>query len=94
MFTDTGANMNLKPNARREDQEKWSRAPGWVKLLKFFLIAQTRARFALRAASSREPFDYSIFTLTSPSQRAVFHAARPTTFWKGRLILKRVPGPS
>ena len=92
VFTDTGANMNLKPNARREEQEKWSRAPGWVKLFKLFLIAQTRARFILRAGSSRTPFDYSIFTLASPSQRVVFHAARPTTFWKGRLILKPVPG--
>jgi hypothetical protein len=91
VFTDTGENMNLKPNARRENREKWNRAPGWVKLFKLFLIAQTRARFILRPASRRKPFDYSLFTLASPSQRAVFHADQPTTFWKGRLILKPVP---
>jgi glycosyltransferase involved in cell wall biosynthesis len=89
IFTDTGDNMNLKPNARRENKEKWHRAPGWVKLVKYFLAAQTRARLILRAASHRQPFDYSIYTLKSPSQRVVFHAARPTTFWKGRLTLKQ-----
>jgi glycosyltransferase involved in cell wall biosynthesis len=89
IFTDTGDNMNLKANARRENREKWNRAPRWVKLMKYFLVAQTRARFILRAASHRQPFDYSIYTLASPSQRVVFHAARPTTFWKGRLILKQ-----
>jgi len=91
VFTDTGDNMNLKPNARRENKEKWNRAPGWVKLFKLLLIAQTRARFILRTASHRQPFEYSIFTLAAPSQRTRFRAARPTTFWKGRLILKPVP---
>ncbi|HEY4415715.1 MAG TPA: glycosyltransferase [Verrucomicrobiae bacterium] len=91
VFTDTGDNMNLKPNAQREKKEKWNRTPAWIKLFHVFLVAQTRARFILRQAGRRQPFDYSIFTLASPSQRVVFHAEHPTTFWKGRLILKPVP---
>jgi hypothetical protein len=91
IFTDTGENMNLKANARREAQEKEKVMPRWIKLLEPYFIAQTRVRLALRAASQRSPFDYSIFTTASPTKRVNFHAAQPTTFWKGRLIAKPVP---
>jgi len=91
VFTDTGDNMNLKANARREAKEKWKVMPRWIKLLQPYFIAQTRVRLAMRTASQRQPFDYSIFTTTSPSQRTNFHAAQPTTFWKGRLIQRPVP---
>jgi glycosyltransferase involved in cell wall biosynthesis len=91
IFTDTGDNMNLKANARREAQEKAKVMPSWIKLLEPYFVAQTRVRLAMRAASQRQPFDYSIFTTSSPTNRVNFHAAQPTTFWKGRLIQKPVP---
>jgi len=91
VFTDTGDNMNLKANARREAKEKWDVIPRWIKLLRPYFIAETRVRLAMRKASRRTPFDYSIFTEASPAKRVRFRAAQPTTFWKGRLIQKPAP---
>lgn len=90
VFADTGDNMNLKENARRERVKKWSMTPRWVKLLRLYWIIQCRVRLALRTATTRPPFDYSIYTFKSPERRMIFHAGRPTTFWKGRLNLKSV----
>jgi glycosyltransferase involved in cell wall biosynthesis len=94
IFADTGDNMNLKANARRERTEKWQMTPGWIKLLQVYWIAECRVRLALRTNTRRPPFDYSIYTRTSPKQRATFHAANPTTFWKNRLSLQStiIPG--
>jgi glycosyltransferase involved in cell wall biosynthesis len=91
IFTDTGDNMNLKANARREAAEKWKLVPRWVRLLQPYFILQTRVRLALRPASQRQPFEYSIFTTASPTKRVTFKAEQPTTFWKGRLMPKPVP---
>lgn len=90
IFADTGDNMNLKENAQRERTKKWSMTPRWVKLLQPYWIIQCRLRLALRTATKRPPFDYSIYTMKSPGQRIVFHVGQPTTFWKGRLNLKSV----
>jgi glycosyltransferase involved in cell wall biosynthesis len=84
VFTDTGANMCLKPNALREQRVKWQMAPAWVKLLKYPIMVQHRLRLALRGAPFQKPFDYSLYTLATPNQRVTRHAARPTSFWKGR----------
>jgi glycosyltransferase involved in cell wall biosynthesis len=93
VFTDTGDNMNLKPNALRERAVKWEMAPDWVRALKYFFILQHRARLVLRPPVWQSPFDYSVYTLTSPTQRVTKHAAHPTTFWKGRLNLSAVTNP-
>jgi len=93
IFADTGDNMNLKANAVRERSEKWQMTPRWIKLLQPYWMVQYRARLAMRARTRRQPFDYSIYTMASPAHRVVFHAAQPTTFWKGRLNLKTVTTP-
>jgi glycosyltransferase involved in cell wall biosynthesis len=88
VFADTGDNMNLKENARRERGEKSRVTPRWIKLLQPYWMAQYRLRLALRTGTRRPPFDYSIYTMASPARRVVFRAAHPTTFWKGRLNLQ------
>lgn len=93
VFADTGENMNLKPNAMRERQIKWTMTKGSIRLLKFFFILQHRSRIATRANVLKKPFDYSIYTLASPGQRAIMRAAHPTTFWKGRLSLQSMVNP-
>lgn len=90
VFTDTGVNMNLKPNARRESAEKTKMAPAWVRWLHFYWVFQYRLRLARRAAVQKNPFDYAIYTRTSPARRVTFRVERPTTFWKGRLTLRSV----
>jgi glycosyltransferase involved in cell wall biosynthesis len=84
VFTDTGENMNLKPNALRERQVKWKMAPAWAKLLKPAFALQYRLRVTLRGAPFQKPFDYSLYTLADPNRRVTRHATRPTSFWKGR----------
>lgn len=85
IFTDTGENMNLKPNAQRERREKWRRAPSWVKLMKYPIIVLNRLRMAGRPPLQIRPFDYAIYTLASPERRITFQATRPTSFWANRL---------
>ena len=90
VFTDTGDNMNLKPNAMRERREKQQVTPRWITLLHPFWAVQHRIRLATRSGTRKQPFDYSIYTLSSPTRRITFRADRPTTFWKGRLTLRTV----
>lgn len=90
VFTETGQNMNLKPNAFRERREKAQMTPAWIRLLQPYWVFQYRLRLALRAHTRKKPFDYSIYTLTSPANRVTFRAARPTTIWKGRLTLQSI----
>jgi glycosyltransferase involved in cell wall biosynthesis len=93
VFTETGHNMNLKPNALRERRVKWELAPGWVKFCKYFFIVQHRLRLAIRPAVMLKPFDYSLYTRTSPAQRVTRRAEHPTSFWKGRLTLNSLVNP-
>ena len=82
VFTDTGGNMGLAPNAVRERGVKWQLAPAWIKPLKLPIILWHRVRLLLRGAPFQRPFDYALYTLASPRQRVTRHAARPTSFWK------------
>ena len=84
IFTDTGENMNLRPNAVRERAIKWQMAPRLVKLLEFPLIIQYRMRLAARGSLFQKPFHYSLYTLKSPQQREKRQALKPTSFWKSR----------
>jgi glycosyltransferase involved in cell wall biosynthesis len=84
VFTDTGDNMNLKPNALRERRMKWEMAPPWVRLFKHAFWIQYRLQILFRRPLIVKPFDYSLYTLDSPNQRVVRRANRPTSFWKGR----------
>jgi glycosyltransferase involved in cell wall biosynthesis len=91
VFTDTGDNMNLKPNALRERQEKWQMTPRWVKQVRYPIIIQNRLRLIARRPLLQKPFSYSLYTLATPDQRVVREAAHPTSFWKGRLVERAKP---
>jgi glycosyltransferase involved in cell wall biosynthesis len=84
VFADTGDNLCVKPVGVREQKRKWEMTPRWVKLLKYPFIVLYRLRLAARGASFRRPFDYSLYTLGSPSARVTRRAARPTSRWPGR----------
>lgn len=84
-FTDTGANMNMAPNAQREKKLMAGMAPWWAQKLAPALVIQHRLNRLLRGAYRQKPFDYAIYTLTSPDQRTIQHVERPTFVWKGRL---------
>ncbi|MGA9778627.1 MAG: glycosyltransferase family 2 protein [Limisphaerales bacterium] len=85
VFTDTGENMNLKPNAIREKKETAALTPLWIRWLKPVLIAHHRLRRLAAGHFSLKPTSYLIYTLQSPEQRVRFDVSRPTAVWWNRL---------
>ncbi len=83
-FTDTGENMNLKPNAVRERGLVMEMAPGWVRGCKFPLIQLHRLRALCHGIYWEKPFTYSIYTLGSLDGRVEFHVSKPTSVWWAR----------
>ncbi|MCS7337461.1 MAG: glycosyltransferase [Verrucomicrobiae bacterium] len=81
VFTDTGANMNLGPNAQRERRLKDEMTPRWILRLRWPLVQLHRARQVLRGVYFQKPFSYSIYTLQSPDRRVTFQVAKPTGIW-------------
>jgi glycosyltransferase involved in cell wall biosynthesis len=93
VFTDTGANMNLKPNAQKERKEKESMRPFWVGLGYPWFFMVYLFRQWVRGAFWRTAFSYEIFTRGKPGplQRTVFQASSPTALWLGRSRWKKIP---
>ena len=88
-FTDTGDNMNLKPNAVREFQELRASAPGWARALTSFWVFQHKVRKWMAGAYSLKPFTYSIYTLENTTKRTDIRVDKPTSVWWGRVSLGR-----
>jgi glycosyltransferase involved in cell wall biosynthesis len=85
VFTDTGENMNLKPNAVRERNETAALTPPWIRWLKPVWIAHHRLRRLTAGHFSLRPTSYFIYTLQSPERRVRFDVAKPTAVWWNRL---------
>ena len=84
IFTDTGDNLCLSPQASRESRMKWQMAPRWVRALKYPLIIKHRLILAFRRPLLVKAFSYSLYSMESPGQRVTRRAEHPTSFWKGR----------
>jgi hypothetical protein len=84
-FTDRGVNMNLSANAKRERQVMADSGPGWPRKLELALVWQHRLRRLLGGFHRQKAFDYAIYTLASPDQRAVHHVEHPAFVWESRL---------
>jgi glycosyltransferase involved in cell wall biosynthesis len=78
LFTCTGANMSIGPNARRENRELFLGAPFWARAIKPLFILQHRLRRWAGGIYRQEPFAYEIFTLASPDRRRRYEVSRPT----------------
>jgi glycosyltransferase involved in cell wall biosynthesis len=83
-FSDTGENMNLKPNAIRELSETLAMAPRWTRLLRPALIGHHRLRRIAAGHFFLKPLKYSIYTLRSPDRRVEFDVPTPTAVWWNR----------
>jgi glycosyltransferase involved in cell wall biosynthesis len=84
-FTDTGENMNLKPNAIEERRRLSESAPRWAQALRPLWILQHRLKRLQAGHYCPRPFDYSIYTLENDHTRQTFHVQRPTGIWLNRL---------
>jgi hypothetical protein len=81
-FTSTGENLSLKPAAQRETRATRLGAPAWTRLLRQGVVAHHRLRKLLAGHYWQKPFDYAIYTASSPEQRVDFHVSKPTARWK------------
>jgi glycosyltransferase involved in cell wall biosynthesis len=81
VFTETGDNMNLKPNAMRERKEVIAQAPLWARKGARLLHAGFQVKRFLQGGYRERPLSYSIYTRNSPAERATFRVAKPTPFW-------------
>lgn len=87
IFTETGDNMNLKPNAMRERAEFTSQAPWWVRNATPLINKAYQASRFLQGGFFEKALSYSIYTKSSPDQRVTFNVAQPKARWN-RVPLK------
>jgi glycosyltransferase involved in cell wall biosynthesis len=92
-FTETGENMNLKPNALRERRLGARLTPLWARTLRWPLLQAHRARAAVTRLYWEKPFTYSLYTLTSPDKRVDVYVPKPTGIWWGRHPHAKAPKP-
>jgi glycosyltransferase involved in cell wall biosynthesis len=84
IFSDTGENMNLKPNAIRELSKTSAMAPAWAKFFRRPLIAHHRLRRLAAGHFFLKSTKYAIYTLESPDHRVEFDVPKPTAIWWNR----------
>lgn len=88
VFTDTGSNMNLSPNALREARAIRSQAPAFWKLVKGFWILQHWAGKLLGGAYWPASVEYALYTSASPNQRLHFARRAANPFWQARWFIR------
>jgi GT2 family glycosyltransferase len=81
VFTKTGLNLSLSPQASDERQKLQLHAPAWARLAKPLVILAYRAKKALAGHYLQAPFEYSVFTRSSPCTRMSFSVRKPTHRW-------------
>jgi len=81
VFTETGANMNLLPKARRERQDQIDSAPAWARKCRPLVIFHYRLRRLFAGHYYQQPFSYSLYTQQSPGTRITQRVLRPTFRW-------------
>ncbi len=84
-FADTGSNLCLSAEARRERRIMFDSAPWWARRFKFALVCGHRLRRALGGIYFQKPFDYALYTSGSLDRRVTRHVASPTFLWKSRI---------
>jgi glycosyltransferase involved in cell wall biosynthesis len=88
-FADTGKNMNMKPNARREIDELKKRAPGWIAGMARLLVLHHRFRRLIHGLYWPRPFSYAVYTRDNPAARTAVEVSRPRFLWTSRLSWTR-----
>jgi glycosyltransferase involved in cell wall biosynthesis len=82
VFSETGENMNLKPNARREKEVTNGMMPGHVRRLQPVYVAWHRMRMLMSGNFTQKPFEFSLYTFNSPQARVTRFVAKPTPIWR------------
>ncbi len=85
VFSDTGENLNLKPEARAEGQFLKSTAPMVARVLQKFIVAAHRFRKLIMGCYFPTTVRYSIYTKNHPSKRTMFEKRCDWGIWWNRL---------
>jgi glycosyltransferase involved in cell wall biosynthesis len=86
IFTETGNNMNLRPNGIRERAELLRQAPWWARRFRAGVVLHYRLRRLLAGHYlPGRAYDYQIYTRRSPRQRVTVHVERPRFRFQPRL---------
>jgi glycosyltransferase involved in cell wall biosynthesis len=88
-FTDTGANMNLSPNAQKEARELRESAPKPMLIMKPWWALLHRLRKLIEGAYWPTPTEYAMYLRSDPAKREGFYAPRANPLWWDRLHVKR-----
>jgi len=83
-FTDTGYNMNLRPDGQREMAGIIKSAPLWARQLRGLIVLQHRLKRWYTGAYRQDPFSYEIFTRASRGKRVSFRVDKPAFLWRSR----------
>ena len=86
VFTDMDANMSLAPNAQQEKQRLRQDAPALAQRFAPAIVVHHRLRRLLGGVYFQKPFDYSIYSKTSPQARVTHRVPKPTAIWKTRVF--------
>jgi glycosyltransferase involved in cell wall biosynthesis len=92
-FTETGENMNLKPNAIREKRLGARMTPAWARWFRGPLLQLHRARAVCSGLYWDKPFTYSLYTRSNPEQRTDVFVSKPTGIWWQRHEHAKPPKP-
>lgn len=87
-FTDTGANMNLSPNAIREARKIRESAPAVWRWLKPLWVTMHWLGKLLDGAYWPQPLRYALHIADSEKARTTFFANSPSPFWIRRWFIR------
>lgn len=90
VFTETGKNMNLGENAKKEIFEIFKTAPLFLKRFRKFIIMMHRINKVLKGHYMEKDLEYSIYTRFSSDQRKAFYINKPKAIWRDRLGLSNI----
>ena len=88
-FVDTGSNLGASATSEMERNRLRDSAPVWQRATVPLVALHHRLRRWQRGIYDQKPFDYAIYTQSSPAQRVSFQVAEPTTLWKKRFTILR-----
>ncbi|MCI0746994.1 MAG: glycosyltransferase [Verrucomicrobia subdivision 3 bacterium] len=81
VFTETGTNLILRPEARDELRRFIASAPKWLQYARPLLISHHRLRRLVAGHYWTKPFHFSLYTQSSPDRRVTRNVERPTFRW-------------
>jgi glycosyltransferase involved in cell wall biosynthesis len=80
-FTESGDNLDLSPAAYEESVKLRALRPKWAQRFERPLKAFARFRRLLAGGFHQKPFEYHIYTKSSPHERVRFVVSNPSCIW-------------